>query len=312
MTTEGDGSSYLGLIEERTGLELLRDKLSELSQLGSAAELRVQPGAQEVFSVFLGLLNDGTIRAAEPITNGEGKIDWQVNPWVREAIVRVGFRLGVVKTVSAEGETLYFSDKDTLPTRPMNDASQRTIRLVPGGSSIRSGSYIGERVIMMPPSFVNIGAFVDDGTMIDSVTLVGSCAQVGKNVHISAGAKIGGVLEPANARPCIVEDDVRMLADSGIYEGVMLRRGAVLAPKAILTSGIEVWERMPDGSYVQLENTRENPIIIPERALVTPRSRHEVKADGTLDPFGKHIAMISGYYPPGGNPDLAINEALRS
>lgn len=282
----------------------------------SPAELRSNPNAYETFANFLLLLNKGEVRSATPTPTENGGQDWTVNSWVKDAIF-LGFKLGQVIVVSSEGETLQFSDKDTLPPNALTDSPSRTIRIVPGGSSIRSGSFIGDKVIMMPPSYVNIGTYVGESTMLDSFSLVGSCAQVGKGAHIAAGAKIGGVLEPSNARPCIVEDDVKMLADSGIYEGVILKKGAVLAPNVILTSGIEVWERLPQEDsaeprqYRQLPNSKENPVVIPERALVIPRTHITFRPDGSIEPFAKHVALISGYYPQGGNKDLAIEAALR-
>ncbi len=298
--------------ESRLSVPEIMHGIQALSAIPTPAELRNHPEAFNVFGEFLNTLGKGRIRAAEPIVDENGDTQWKVNSWAREGITRAGFRLGVTLPVGGEDRAiLRFSDKTTLPLRPSDGDAGRNIRIVPGGSSIRGGSYIGENVIMMPPSYVNIGAYVDHDTMIDSLALVGSLAQVGHYVHIAAGAKIGGVLEPANARPCIVEDNVMMLADSAIYEGVMLKKGAVLAPNVILTSGIEVWERQGDGSNRRLPNTKDDPIVIPERALVIPRTRNFDDEGRPLE-FGKIVAYIADYYPEGGNPNLALNEVLRT
>lgn len=186
------------------------------------------------FNEFIEGLNKGLIRTA--IKNDDGS--WQVNTWVKEGILLL-FKYG--KNVDISQGNFHYYDKDTLPLRPfsLNDF----VRIVPGGSSIRSGSFIGKNVIIMPPAFVNIGAFVDDETLLDSHSLVGSCAQIGKRVHLSAAAQIGGVLEPIGARPVIIEDDVFIGGNCGIYEGVLVRKGAVIAAGVILTSSTKfmIW-----------------------------------------------------------------------
>ncbi len=209
-----------------------------------------------IFEEFLNLLNTGKIRAAEK-KNGK----WKVNSWVKKGIL-AGFRMGKIVSYS-DG----YLDKDTFPLRKfgVND----NIRLVPKGSAIRSGSYIGKGVIIMPPAYVNTGAFVDDYSLIDSHALVGSCAQIGKNVHLSAAAQIGGVLEPINANPVIVEDDVFIGGNSGIYEGVIIRKKAIIAAGVIITAGTPVYDSV---NKKFLEKT-DNKLIIPENAVVVAGSR---------------------------------------
>lgn len=298
--------------EPRRSITEVKRGIEVLAKIQTPQMLRAEPEAAAIFGDFLTYLSRGQVRAAEPVQNESGDLDWRVNDWIRLGVTRVGFRLGVtVPVVGEEKDVLKFSDKATLPLRSSHEDEAKNIRIVPGGSSIRGGSYIGENVIMMPPSYVNIGAYVDHDTMIDSLALVGSLAQVGHDAHIAAGAKIGGVLEPANARPCIVEDNVMMLADSAIYEGVRLKKGAVLAPNVILTSGIEVWERQEDGTHKRLPNTKDEPIEIPERALVIPRIRNYDDEGRPLE-FGKLVAYIADYYPEGGNPNLALNDVLRT
>ena len=179
------------------------------------------------FEEVVKALEAGTVRVAEKTAEG-----WKVNAWVKEAILE-GFRIG--KLVDMSKEEYSFFDKDTLPLRKF--ALDDKVRIVPGGSSVRCGSYLAPSVIMMPPAYVNIGAYVDSGTMIDSHALVGSCAQVGKNVHISAGTQIGGVLEPAGALPVIIEDNAFIGGNCGIYEGTIVGEAAVIGSGVILTKG---------------------------------------------------------------------------
>jgi 2,3,4,5-tetrahydropyridine-2-carboxylate N-succinyltransferase len=212
-------------------------------------------------SEFLDSLNKGKIRAAEPHDNGS----WKVNTWVKEGILLL-FKYGKISDVSLDH--FNFFDKKTLPLKPMK--IDYGVRIVPGGTSIRSGSYIAKDVIIMPPSYVNIGAFVDEGTLLDSHTLVGSCAQIGKRVHLSAGSQIGGVLEPIGAQPVIVEDDVFIGGNCGIYEGVRIRKRAVIAAGVILTSSTKVFDIVNNKIY---QSTPSKPLEIPEKAVVVAGSR---------------------------------------
>lgn len=219
------------------------------------------------FNEFIEGLNKGIIRTAIKIDDGS----WQVNTWVKEGILLL-FKYGKIIDIS-QGDFHYY-DKDTLPLRPfsLNDF----VRIVPGGSSIRSGCYIGKNVIIMPPAFVNIGAYVDDETLLDSHSLVGSCAQIGKRVHLSASAQIGGVLEPIGSRPVIIEDDVFIGGNCGIYEGVLVRKRAVIASGVILTSSTKVYDLVNNEIYY---STNTKPLEIPENAVVVPGSR---KLTGTF------------------------------
>ncbi|HSW47935.1 MAG TPA: 2,3,4,5-tetrahydropyridine-2,6-dicarboxylate N-succinyltransferase [Candidatus Saccharimonadales bacterium] len=286
-------------------VEEVEQQIVKFSQIESAEELRNMPEAYEVFSDLLSYLNMGVIRSAQPIDGS-----WKVNTWVKEGIVRVGFRLGKVKEILGN-DGLEFSDKDTLPVQGVEELAARNVRIVPGGSSIRSGSYLGDNVIMMPPAYVNIGAYVGKDSMVDSLVLVGTCAQIGERVHLAAGAIIGGVLEPSGAKPCIVGDDAFVGAYAGIFGGVELGKGVVMAPKTVITDGTEVWEAIPGKDERKLPNDSTNPIRIPDRALVIPGTIQLRDKNGQSSRISKNIAIIRGYYPQGGNPKVALNELLR-
>ena len=220
------------------------------------------PADRELFEEFKGALNRGEARAAEPGPDGA----WQVNAWVKNGIL-AGFRMGVLTDMSA-GSGLRFFDKDTYPVRDFTVADN--VRVVPGGSSVRDGAYLAPGVVCMPPMYVNVGAYVGEGTMIDSHALVGSCAQIGKRVHISAAAQIGGVLEPVGAVPVIIEDDVLVGGNCGVYEGTIVRAGAVLAPGTILSGSIPVFDLARGEIY---RRTESGPLEIPAGAVVVPGSR---------------------------------------
>ena len=227
-------------------------------------------GDTDAMTAFLCLrtaLESGEIRSASP--DPTAPTGWRVNPWVKQGIL-LGFRLGVLRDYPA-GE-LSFVDKDTYPVRHF--AATDAVRIVPGGSSIRAGAYVARTVVCMPPMYINAGAWVDEGTMVDSHALVGSCAQIGKRVHLSAAAQIGGVLEPINASPVIIEDDVLVGGNTGVYEGTIVRKRAVLAPGTILTRGTPVFD-LVHGTI--LRATDEQPLIIPEDAVVVPGSRAVTK-----------------------------------
>jgi 2,3,4,5-tetrahydropyridine-2-carboxylate N-succinyltransferase len=214
-------------------------------------------------------LEAGTLRSAEP--DAASHIGWKVNTWVKRGIL-LGFRLGALEEMNGkhpdDGSILSFVDKATYPARRFT--AEKGIRIVPGGSSVRSGAYLAKGVVMMPPAYVNVGAFVDEGTMIDSHALVGSCAQIGKRVHLSAAAQIGGVLEPVNASPVIIEDDALIGGNTGVYEGTIVRSRAVLAAGVILTRGTPVFD-LPNNAV--LKATPETPLIIPSGAVVVAGSR---------------------------------------
>ena len=221
--------------------------------------------ARSVFATFRAELSSGRIRAAVP--NPASPTGWTVNPWVKQGIL-VGFRCGEVAPVAAPDPRVPFLDKDTLPLKPLDQSSR--IRLVPGGSSIRDGAFVGAGVICMPPMFINIGAYVGEGSLIDSHALVGSCAQVGQRVHVSAAAQIGGVLEPVGALPVIIEDDVLVGGSTGIYEGWVVQARAVIAAGTVLTGSTPVYD-LPRRQVITPRDG--SPAVIPEGAVVVPGSR---------------------------------------
>jgi 2,3,4,5-tetrahydropyridine-2-carboxylate N-succinyltransferase len=242
-----------------------------LSQLQNAIERHFAAGpgavgdesAMRTFLVLRAALESGEVRAASP-DSGE-PTGWRVNTWVKRGIL-LGFRLGVLKEYPAA--SLSFVDKSTFPVRHFGSGDG--VRVVPGGSAVRSGAYVARSVVCMPPMYINAGAWVDEGAMVDSHALVGSCAQIGKRVHLSAAAQIGGVLEPVNANPVIIEDDVLVGGNSGVYEGCIVRQGAVLAAGTILTRGTPVFD-LVKGEILRAAG--ELPLIIPENAVVVPGSR---------------------------------------
>ena len=215
---------------------------------------------------LLTALERGTVRAAERLPTGE----WRAVPWVKRGIL-VGFRLGRVVDMTHSGThrpTFRFYDKHTFPTRDLRLEDQ--VRVVPGGSAIRRGAYLAPGVVCMPPMYVNVGAWVGPGTMIDSHALVGSCAQIGARVHLSAAAQIGGVLEPVNASPVVIEDDVIVGGNSGVYEGTVVRARAVLGAGVVLTRGTPVFDLVREAV---LRGSPERPLEIPAGAVVVPGAR---------------------------------------
>jgi 2,3,4,5-tetrahydropyridine-2-carboxylate N-succinyltransferase len=233
---------------------------SSIERLAALGEVEHNPEARSAFVEFRDALTNGLIRAAENI---DGR--WTVNTWVKHGIL-LGFRLGELAETSCAALT--FVDKDTFPARRFSLADR--VRMVPGGSSVRLGAYVAPSVICMPPMFINVGAYVDEGTMVDSHALIGSCAQVGKRVHISAAAQIGGVLEPVNAAPVIIEDDVLVGGNCGVYEGTLVRARAVLGAGTILTRSTPLYDLVRGEVY---RATTVSPLEVPEGAVVVPGSR---------------------------------------
>lgn len=217
------------------------------------------------FQSFKDALNAGQVRAAEP--DASQPMGWRVNAWVKKGIL-LGFRMGAIVDMSIDRTKLPFFDKVTYPVKRITKESG--VRIPPGGSSIRDGCFVGTGVTCMPPTFVNVGAYVDNDTMIDSHALVGSCAQIGKRCHISAAAQIGGVLEPVGAMPVIIEDEVFVGGNCGVYEGTIVKSGAVLATGTILNQSTPVYDIVRGEIYRAGEN---QPLIIPEKAVVVPGSR---------------------------------------
>ena len=221
-----------------------------------------------LFEQFKQALNRGEIRAANPHPEAkDAPGGWRSEPWVKKGIL-LGFRMGHITDMSLDARKQPFFDKSTYPPREVS--AEDGIRIVPGGSSIRDGSFIARGVICMPPMFVNVGAYIGENTMIDSHALIGSCAQIGKTCHISAASQIGGVLEPIGALPVIVEDEVMVGGNSGVYEGTIVKRRAVLGTGTILNRSIPVYDLVRDEIYTATESA---PLIIPEGAIVVPGSR---------------------------------------
>lgn len=237
--------------------------MEKLQRLAEELETNFEREKFELFALqFLEKLNNGEIRSASPLPNGE----WQVNVWVKKGILLL-FKYGQLVDMSINSNFKFF-DKHTLPLKQVMLESK--IRIVPGGSSIRSGCFIAPGVICMPPMYVNIGAYVDEGTLLDSHSLVGSCAQIGKRVHLSAASQIGGVLEPVGAFPVIIEDDVFIGGNCGIYEGVRIHKGAVIASGVVLTSSTKVFDIV---NQRLLQSEGNKPLEIPEFAVVVAGTR---------------------------------------
>jgi 2,3,4,5-tetrahydropyridine-2-carboxylate N-succinyltransferase len=245
-------------------------------------------------------LNRGEVRAAEKGANGK----WIVNSWVKQGLL-LGFRMGAIVDTST-GENFKFFDKDTYPVRPTNIADN--VRIVPGGSTIRDGAYIAPGVVCMPPMFVNAGAYVDEGTMIDSHALVGSCAQIGKRVHISAAAQIGGVLEPVGAVPVIIEDDVLVGGNCGVYEGAIVRERAVLASGTILTGSTPVYDLVHGEIYQRDANA---PLEIPPGAVVVPGARAVTSERGRDWGLALYAAIIVKYRDEKTDTAVQLEDYLR-
>ena len=240
----------------------LADSITELFSQGSAAS---KDAARELFAQFRAELAAGRARAAEP--DPASPTGWRVNVWVKQGIL-LGFCFGDVVDMGIGKGRLPFFDEDTLPLKPLDIANR--VRLVPGGSSIRDGAYLGTDIICMPPMFINIGAYVGDGTLVDSHALVGSCAQIGQRVHLSAAAQIGGVIEPVGAMPVIVEDDVLVGGNCGVYEGAIIKRRAVLASGTIITGSTPIYD-LPNERIIKPEPGQ--PLVVPEGAVVVPGAR---------------------------------------
>jgi len=273
---------------------------------------------EEYFRAFEQLkaaLNEGRVRAAEP--DPASPTGWKVNTWVKKGIL-LGFRIGRIVEMSIEvgersalprepkGLPYQFRDKHTFPLKQI--PPERDIRIVPGGSSIRDGCYLGKGVVCMPPMYINVGAYVDDETMIDSHALVGSCAQIGKRVHVSAAAQIGGVLEPIGALPVIVEDDVLVGGNCGVYEGTLVGRGAVLAAGTILTGSTPVYDLVRDVVY---RREADRPIMIPPDAVVVPGARAVTKGRGKELGLSLYTPVIIKYRDERTDQAVRLEEFLR-
>jgi 2,3,4,5-tetrahydropyridine-2-carboxylate N-succinyltransferase len=276
---------------------------SQIEQLFDEPPARYSEEHFRLFGEFKDALNRGEVRAAEP--DRATKTGWRANAWVKKGIL-VGFRMGTIVDMSGGPWRQPFIDKSTYPLRAL--APTDGVRVVPGGSSIRDGSYIGRGVVCMPPMFVNVGAYVGEGTMIDSHALVGSCAQIGRNCHLSAAAQIGGVLEPVGALPVIIEDDVLVGGNSGVYEGTVVKRRAVLGTGTILNRSIPVYDLVKDVVYSATEN---EPLIIPEEAIVVPGSRAVSHAFGKMHGLSLQAAVIVKYRDAKTDARVQLEDLLR-
>jgi 2,3,4,5-tetrahydropyridine-2-carboxylate N-succinyltransferase len=260
-----------------------------------------QKEAMDAFLLLRGCLEDGTLRSAEPDTSQP--IGWRVNAWVKRGIL-LGFRLGHLEAV--EGGVLHCVDKHTYPTRAFTP--EQNIRIVTGGSAVRAGAYLASGVVVVPPAYINTGAYVDEGTMVDSHALVGSCAQVGKHVHLSASAQIGGVLEPINASPVIIEDGALVGGNTGVYEGTIVRAKAVLAAGVILTRGTPVYD-LPNNTVIKA--TAEMPLIIPSGAVVVAGSRAITHGAGKDLGLSVYTPIIVKYRDEKTELSTALEDLLR-
>lgn len=282
-------------------IEFLQSEIERMSPL-TAEALRHEREARTIFSEFLNRLNHGELRAAE-------KIDgvWKVNHWVKKGIL-LGFRLGEMKKVEVgdEPRQLTFIDKDTYPVRHYRETDK--VRIVPGGTAIRSGAYLAPSVVVMPPAYVNVGAYVDEGAMIDSHALVGSCAQVGKHVHLSAGSQLGGVLEPVGALPVIIEDDVMIGGNCGIYEGTIVEEKAVIGTGVILNGSTPVYDVVHERI---LRKTAEQPLVIPKGAVVVAGARAIKNTFAEANGLSIYTPIIIKYRDEKTDKATSLEELLR-
>ena len=256
-----------------------------------------------LFAEFKAALNAGAIRAAEPDT--ASRIGWRVNGWVKKGIL-LGFRMGGVVDMSVDRARQPFFDKATFPVKRFT--VQSGIRIVPGGSSIRDGCFIGKGVTCMPPMYINAGAYVDDGTMVDSHALVGSCAQIGKNCHISAASQIGGVLEPVGALPVIIEDEVLVGGNCGIYEGTVVKQRAVLGTGTVLNRSTPVYDVV---RKIVHRATDDEPLVIPEEAVVVAGSRAITTGPGKEWGISLYTPVIVKYRDDKTDAKIQLENLLR-
>jgi 2,3,4,5-tetrahydropyridine-2-carboxylate N-succinyltransferase len=277
-------------------MQKLRTSIERLASLG---EVEHNPDAHKIFREFRDALTEGKIRAAGKV--GE---QWTANTWVKHGIL-LGFRLGELKEMG-DPSCLSFVDKDTFPAR--NFKVEDRVRVVPGGSSVRLGAYVAPSVICMPPMFINVGAYVDEGTMVDSHALVGSCAQIGKRVHLSAGAQIGGVLEPANAVPVVIEDDVLVGGNCGVYEGTCVRSRAVLGAGTILTRSTPLYDLVRKQIYRAIAGA---PLEVPANAVVVPGSRAITKGQGAEWNLSLYTPVIVKYRDEKTDRGIELEDLLR-
>jgi 2,3,4,5-tetrahydropyridine-2-carboxylate N-succinyltransferase len=278
----------------------------ELHFAAGAAAIH-DPAALDAFTQLRTELNRGRVRSAEP--DPAAPLGWRVNSWVKRGIL-LGFRIGQLTALG--NHDLSFVDKGTFPARTFTP--EEGIRIVVGGSSVREGAYLARGVICVPPMYVNVGAYVDEGTLVDSHALVGSCAQIGKRVHLSAAAQIGGVLEPVNANPVIIEDDVLVGGNCGVYEGTIVRERAVLAAGTILTRGTPVYD-IVNGVVHKAETAGSNeeakPLVIPAGAVVVPGSRAVTRGRAAEWGLSLYAPVIVKYRDDKTDLSAALEDLLR-
>ena len=256
-----------------------------------------------LFTRFRQALNDGEIRAAEPDPSQAS--GWRVNGWVKKGIL-LGFRIGSIVDMSIDPNRQPYLDKSTYPVHRFTPADG--VRIVPGGSSVRDGCYLGKGVTCMPPMYINAGAYVGDGTMVDSHALVGSCAQVGRNVHISAASQIGGVLEPVGALPVIIEDDVLIGGNCGVYEGTVVKKQAVLGTGTILNRSTPVYDLVRGEVY---RATDHQPLVVPEGAVLVAGSRAVTSGPGKDWGISIYTPVIVKYRDEKTGAKIQLEDLLR-
>ena len=257
----------------------------------------------ELFARFKAELNSGMIRSAE--RDASAKSGWRVNTWVKKGIL-AGLRMGTMVSMSPDPVRLPMFDKATFPTKRLAPADG--VRMVPGGSSIRDGCYIGKGVICMPPMYINAGSWVGDGTVVDSHALIGSCAQIGNNCHISAAAQIGGVLEPVGLLPVIVEEEAVVGGNCGVYEGTVVKRRAVLGSGTILTRSTPVYDIVRGEVY---RATDDEPLVIPEEAVVVAGSRAVTQGVGKEWGISLYTPVIVKYRDSKTDARVQLEDFLR-
>ena len=253
--------------------------------------------------IELSVERTGEIRSAEP--DAASATGWRVNAWVKQGIL-LGFRMGTIVDMSLDASKQPFFDKSTFPVKRFSVSN--AVRIVPGGSSVRTGAYVGKSVVCMPPMYINVGAYVDEGTTVDSHALIGSCAQIGKKCHISAGVQVGGVLEPVGALPVIIEDEVLAGGQSGIYEGVIVKRRAVLGTGTLLNASTPVYDIVRDQI---LTATESSPLIIPEGAVVVPGSRAITKPSAQKWGLGVYTPVIVKYRDEKTDSRIQLEDLIR-
>ena len=295
LRSRGDNAEALRLLP--LYCLLMQSLQASIERFSSTSDLSGNSEARSAFLEFRDALTAGKVRAAE---KNQGR--WKVNTWVKQGIL-LGFKLGELREMDAG---LSFVDKDTFPARRFSVGDR--VRVVPGGSSVRTGAYVAPSVICMPPMYINVGAYVDEGSMVDSHALVGSCAQIGKHVHLSASAQIGGVLEPINAAPVIIEDDVLVGGNCGVYEGTLVRARAVLGAGTILTGSTPLYDLVRGEVY---RATADKPLEVPENAVVVPGSRAVKKGPAADWNLSLYTPVIVKYRDEKTDRGIELEEWLR-